>query len=303
MPDNVVSGTQEVKREWLSEKTAEVVDKFIMFSDEPVVSEVPERQKKLYPCRAQGCQHTYSYQKSRDKHELKKHNMVVSDTLQDTPASQNDHKQAHSMARLSFSFFLMDMLDAVKEGDGGRLMRLYKVALLYYKAHGHSHYAYSTFLLTVQLNAVLSPRMAHSLTWNRFWNTRGGKGVNIPLDLHLEHLNNFLKSFLKGQGPNLSELSASRISQSLGVFKNMMEKVDEELSIKRPTGTHRANQEAVDVLTLVSVFTEGRVFSDIPGRFFHAFPGFHKNPLVKLNDQDIWKWMKDKLDEWSCLKL
>lgn len=83
----------------------------------------------------------------------------------------------------------------------------------------------------------------------------------------------------------------------------MMEKVDEELSIKRPTGTHRATQEADDVLTLVSVFTEGRIFSDIPGRFFHAFPGFHKNPLVKLQDQDIWQWMKDKLDEWSCLRL
>lgn len=305
MPENVASGTPDMKRDWLSEKTAEVVDKFILFWDMPVVSEVPVRQKKQYPCRAQGCQQTYTYQKSRDKHELNKHNMVVSsDTLpEDTSASQNDHKQAHSIARLSFSFFLMDMLDAVKEGDGGRLMRLYKVALLYYKAHGHSHYAYSTFLLTVQLNAALSPRMAHSLTWNRFWNTRGGKGVNIPLDLHLEHLNNFLKSFLKGQGPNLSELSASRISQSLGVFRNMMEKVDEELSIKRPTGTHHADQEEVDVLTLVSVFSEGQLFTEIPGRFFHAFPGFHKNPLVKLHDKDIWQWMKDKLNEWSCLKL
>ncbi|KAL0985024.1 hypothetical protein UPYG_G00151990 [Umbra pygmaea] len=55
------------------------------------------------------------------------------------------------------------------------------------------------------VNATLSPRMAHSVTWNRFGNGRVGKGRNIPPDLHLEHLNNFLKSFMNGLGANLNE--------------------------------------------------------------------------------------------------
>ncbi len=41
------------------------------------------------------------------------------------------------------------MLDAVKEGDGERLMRLYK-------AYAHSH-AYSTFLLTLSGECVSDP--------------------------------------------------------------------------------------------------------------------------------------------------
>lgn len=162
VPEDVASGTPDIRRAWLHEKTSEVVDKYIMLGHVPGVSEDPMKtiHKKQFPCRAQGCQQVYTYLKARDNHELKKHNLdIPTQTVpEQTTPSNSDHKQEHTLARLSFSFFIMDMMDAVKEGDGGRLMRLYKVALLYYKAHGHSHYAYSTFLLTLQVNASLTPR-------------------------------------------------------------------------------------------------------------------------------------------------
>src|SRR4029434_1076837 len=66
-----------------------------------------------------------------------------SSTEHASPANQ-DHQKEHTEARLGFGFFLLNMQDRVREGDGERLMRLYKVALLFYKAYGHSHYAYST---------------------------------------------------------------------------------------------------------------------------------------------------------------
>ncbi|XP_063076085.1 uncharacterized protein LOC134466120 [Engraulis encrasicolus] len=237
VPEDIASGSTDTRRTWLHAKSAEVVDKYILLGDAVEAmtglgeADVTSTQATQYPCRAPGCQQVYTYPKSRDNHELKKHNLHVSpETLPGTSLNK-DHKQEHTLARLSFSFLLWDMLDAVKEGDGERLMRLYKVALLFYKAHAHSHYAYSTLLLTLQVNACLTPRMSHSVTWNRFWSTRGGNGGNIPLDLHLEHLNNFLKSFLKGQGPNLSEASASRVSKAIGVLKEIMDKVDSELGV------------------------------------------------------------------------
>ena len=129
--------------------------------------------------------------------------MLPTDTTpKTTPPTHCDLKEEHTVARLGFGFLLMDILDAVKEGDGDRVMQIYKVALHFYKTYGNTNYAYSTFLLTLQVNATLSPRIAHSVKWNRFWNTRGGIGRNIPLDLHLEHLNGFLKSFLRGLRPN-----------------------------------------------------------------------------------------------------
>ena len=86
------------------------------------------------------------------KHEKKYHGIVWEDAPETAAATGDiDHVKQHSEARLGFGLFLADLQDAVKEGDGVRLMRLYSVALLYYKAYGHSHYAYSTLLLTVHL--------------------------------------------------------------------------------------------------------------------------------------------------------
>jgi len=111
------------------------------------------------------------YIKARATHEKKKHNLVVpSDS---SPVQQiKDHQKECTEA----------IKDAVRGGDVERLMRLYNVDLFSFKAYGHSHYAYSTSLQTLQINITLPPRMAHSVIWNRFWNGRGAKGKNIPLN-------------------------------------------------------------------------------------------------------------------------
>lgn len=247
VPQDIKEASPEERRTWLNRLTAEIVSKYVLL---PGITEAADAAsnpsaipilKNQFPCRMQGCSRTFTYFKRRQTHELKTHNLVMPKEAAPTFPTDCDHKYEHSVARLGFSFLLLDFLDAVKEGDGERLMRLYTVALLFYKAYGHSSYAYSTFLLTVQMNATLSPQIAHNLMWNRFWNTRGGKGHNIPLDLHLEHLNGFLKSFLKGLGPNLNEISAARISRSLGVFKQMMAGTDKELGITRPSGAHHVD--------------------------------------------------------------
>ncbi|XP_048063961.1 uncharacterized protein LOC125278672 [Megalobrama amblycephala] len=310
VPVDVNDGLPQLKRSWLHDKVGQVVDTFVMLTDiteaasQRQASTEP-RQRQQFPCRADGCGNVYTYVKARETHEQKKHNIVAPSESSPENASptNQDHKKKHTEARLGFGFFLLNMQDAVREGDGERLMRLYKVALLFYKAYGHSHYAYSTFLLTLQVNVTLSPRMAHSVIWNRFWNGTGGKGKNISLDLHLEHLNNFLKSFIKGLGPNLSEMSADRISKSIGILKELMDKTDTELELSRPTGLHHVAREQEDVLTLVNVLRQAQLFQHQPGRQFHAFPNFRKNLLVKLKYRELWQWMKSKLMEWRDVSI
>ena len=301
VPVDVSEGLPQLRRDWLHEKVGQVVDTFVMMTG--ITEAASQRQASTQPqqfqCRADGCGNMYIYSKARVTHEYKIHNLVapLDPTPQHTSPANEDHKKTHTEARLGFGFFLLNMQDGVREGDGDRIMRLYKVALLFYKAYGHSHYAYSTFLLTLQVNLTLSPRMAHSVIWNRFWNGRGGKGKNIPLDLHLEHLNNFLKSFMRGLGSNLSERSAARISQSIGTLKELMDKTDSELERTRPTGMHHVAREQEDILTLVEVFRETHLFQHHPGRQFTAFPNFQKNLLGKLNYLELWNWMKSKLME------
>ena len=123
------------------------------------VTQSTEREK--LPCREPGCSKVFIYGKARVTHENKVHSLVVASLPVAEPASSGliDYKKQHTEAGLSFGFLLFDMLDAVKEGDGERLIRLYKVALLIYKAYGHTNYAYSTFDTfdsTNQLNTVPS---------------------------------------------------------------------------------------------------------------------------------------------------
>ena len=160
IPPEVLAGTRDQQRMWLADMVADCVDSCLHLDDDPDAFRTSDFQ-----CRMQDfvCQRTFPSRSERSRHEKDVHDM--------TPP-QRDHKKEHTEARMSFGFFLLNMLDAVREGDGERLMRLYVMALKFYKTHGHTNYAYSTFLLTVQLQATLSPRMVHSLTWNRFWNSR-----------------------------------------------------------------------------------------------------------------------------------
>ncbi|KAJ8264729.1 hypothetical protein GJAV_G00153260 [Gymnothorax javanicus] len=197
IPDHILQGSADLKRTWLHDTVAEVVDKFVMSTDITELSanisslaKAQHAEKERFLCREPDCALVFVYKKARDNHEATVHSLASSVTFPEPAAvsASTDFKKQHTEAWLSFGLLLLNFLDAVKEGDGDRLLRLYRVALVIFKSYGHSQYAYSTFLLTVQINATLCPRLGHSLTWNRFWNGRGGKRKNISLDLHLEHL-------------------------------------------------------------------------------------------------------------------
>lgn len=88
---------------------------------------------------------------------------------------------------LKTGLLLRDFQDAVKEGVGSRLERLWKFMMLLFKVTGKTKYALAAIQLHAQLNAILSPREAHSLRWNRTINLKGGTGCNIAIDQVQEH--------------------------------------------------------------------------------------------------------------------
>ncbi len=137
---------------------------------------------------------------------------------------------------------MRDIGDAIREGDGERLFSLYKLALLAYKSHGHTKYSYVTLLLLVRVYSLLSETQSFSLKWNRFCNTSGKIGRNIPLDLRLKHLNNLLKACLKAVGANLNENSAKRIAASLSGIELIMQPVDEDCKFK-PLSKKRSGKD------------------------------------------------------------
>lgn len=96
---------------------------------------------------------------------------------------------------LSLGLLLEEFLDAIRKGDGLRILRCWKFLFLIFKCANRKNYALEAFYLIVQ-NALLPPRLREQQLWSRFVNISRKIAGNIPADLHNEHLNRVEKSAL-----------------------------------------------------------------------------------------------------------
>ena len=92
-----------------------------------------------------------------------------------------------------FCALVMNFLDAWAEGDGERVYTGWRFFLLHFYASRRTKYALEALRLQFQIQAILSPQLAHHIKWDRFININGGMGKNIPCDLQNEHVNRLIK--------------------------------------------------------------------------------------------------------------
>ena len=128
------------------------------------------------------------------------------DQFSEDSQSESDRIFSHHKARLQLGLLFTDIVDAIKEGDGFRLVNCYKFVLLF----AHTKYAYALLLIFVLIRAVLSEEESLCLVVNRFINSMGKKGGNIPLDLFMEHLNLLFKRLGKEMRGNMTNSSLQR---------------------------------------------------------------------------------------------
>ena len=91
---------------------------------------------------------------------------------------------------VGFGLLARHFSDAIHESDGERSIRCWKLFMLHFKSDGRTKYALEDFNLIAQVNATLTPHMAHRLVWNCTCNPKGDEGKG---DLHNEHLNHIFK--------------------------------------------------------------------------------------------------------------
>jgi L1 cell adhesion molecule like protein len=103
---------------------------------------------------------------------------------------------------ISLGLTYFEFLDSIKEGDGDRLMLVWKYLLLIFKASNRKNYSNEALSLLTQVNFTLPPQLAAAVKWSRFINTSGLPGNNISCDLHIEHLNRTIKTSIQGLGSN-----------------------------------------------------------------------------------------------------
>ena len=106
---------------------------------------------------------------------------------------------------LSLELLIMDFKDAIREGDGDRILSIRKYLMLLFKASGRKNYAIEALTLLSQYFILLPPNFAEQLKWSHRVNSHGLPGHNISCDLCMEHINRLVKIVIKGLGANKSK--------------------------------------------------------------------------------------------------
>ena len=199
-------------------------------------------------------------------------------------------------ALFTINLLLRNIHDAIREGDGERLVNSYKIALLYFKAT--RHHKYGLAILNLLASFESKPKKAFKLIWGRFVNTHGFRGRNISRDLHLEHLNRFLKGLLKPLHSNLNEENAKRIAFSIKNLRKIVKNFEDTLQIKEIRGSKRAKASLKDIKTLTLAYVAAGTFERKSGREYESFAKFNKRVLSNLND-NFMTWVSRKCREFK----
>ena len=121
--------------------------------------------------------------------------------------------------------------DAIKEGDGKRILQCWRYLLPVFHNSKRKNYCLEAFNLLCQFHYDLAPQQAAQLIWSRTINTHGIRGRNIPFDLHLEHLNRLCKDSINNLGANKNSKAVVRCSKALGTLYSTLTQFDIDNSV------------------------------------------------------------------------
>ena len=189
--------------------------------------------------------------------------------------------------------------DAIKLADGPRLIRIYKYFCLYFKVSNCPKYAFAMLQLEAQVNCLLSPRLAHSLIWNRFVNHNGKVYTNHPMDLEIEHDNKSFKTDCQSFRGEIMEKTTERVGRSTMPSDEILHNFDRTTQVKKPSGKHTMMSTEGDVLALVDHLLSANVFSNIPGRAHSAFESMPNNVLDSIDCEQLKAWIGQSLKKFS----
>ena len=219
----------------------------------------------------------------------------ISCCFQSPHKKSNDGVNEYTRNLLSIGCIYLLFKDAIKEGDGRRVLQYYRYLLPIFINSGRRNYANEAFNLLCQYHHDLPAQQAEQLVWSRFVNTTGVKGGNIPTDLHLEHLNRILKGTVHGLGSNKTETAIVRSSKAIGIIKEVIDKFDQQNKVPSSNKSHRIPAIKKELEAIVNELKQYQVFDTFPGR---KHPSFEK-PVDVMHikpTKDIFDWVVEHVE-------
>ena len=195
--------------------------------------------------------------------------------VQDT----NDKVYNYSRVVCHYSSLVVEFRDAWAEGDGERVYRCWRLLLPHFKAAGRTKYSLEALRLQFQVKCILSPQLAHHVVWDRFVNTRGGPGRNIPCDLYNEHIVKLIKNVIISMGANLTEKALQRAARSITTLDHVCKQFDNESLVPVTTSAHSTRSDTPDVRKVVDAVLHNNLLTIVDGRRHRSYRTIRLNPL------------------------
>jgi hypothetical protein len=212
-----------------------------------------------------------------------------------TPQPQEDHVFNYALQVIQMGVFFLQLDDTEHEGDGERMMRNWKLLMLYARCSGRSKkYAFEAMRLITYCRALYTEKMAHRVIHGQFVNPSGGMGRNYANDLKQEHLVKCNKVILRGLCGNKTLKAVTRATQSAYNVKKITDNFDQECNIKPESQSHTYGDPSTDITQMVNVLRKLKPFSYTNGRKHTAFPTISNSPLNNVDTSSLDAWLTSK---------
>ena len=199
---------------------------------------------------------------------------------------------------MSLGIFYLNYKDAVREGDGERVLLCWKYLLPIFKVTDRRNYSLEVLRMLYSFHFTLSPRQKHQLLWSWFVNVRGLPGHNIAADLHMEHLNHVCKQAVRGIGANKTKESITRIGKAIGPLAEVTSNFDRDVLTLSNNGHHKVASAKKDNSTVINeLLNHARMFEETENRHLYYFKNFCKKGslFMKVSKKQITKWIQDNV--------
>lgn len=206
----------------------------------------------------------------------------------------------YASAVLNDGLLLFELKDSIREGDGQRILRCWKVMLLYFSFAKHQNYLKEGIRMLATVNGAATPRVAAQITWSRVVNQRGMQGSNIPVDLMNEHLNKSLKSSVSSVGSNITHKTVMQCGQSLHGLQKVCTAFDEQHGLHSETSEHNRPSLAKDQQLMVKELVSSNVFDYIPGRSHSSFHGIKANAAQLVDPSKLTATIEQNKSTLQC---
>ena len=209
---------------------------------------------------------------------------------------QETDDKVYNYARVlgHYCALIAEFKDGWGDGDGDRMFRCWRLMLPHFKSSGRTKYSLEALRLQFQVRAVLSPQLAHQVLWDRFVNTRGGPGRNIPCDLYNEHIVRLVKGVISSMGANLTEKALQRAARSVSTLHSVCKQFDSESNVPIKTSTHSTRTDKLDVQKVMRAVQDNDLLTVTSGRSHGSFKTMRLNPLWNWDREGTLQWIEKK---------